>query len=495
MSMKISSLVTPGLTAAVVCTAFYAVNAYALPSLRDNDDAAPVRETRTVIVPAVDFTSAAESTVNGVVSVKSYVTSQVQQRQQMVDPLLEFFFGPQMPRQAEPQQQPKERQAGLGSGVILSSDGYIVTNNHVIDGAARLEITLNDNRTFDARVVGTDPATDIALVKIEATDLHVIPMGDSDSLRVGEWVLAVGNPFGFTSSVTAGIVSAKARNISSMSQGQSNGGIEAFIQTDAAVNPGNSGGALVTLDGRLVGINTAIYSQTGNYAGASFAVPTSIVKKVVRDIEEYGAVQRAVMGVRFGQLTPELIKEKGITGTNTGIYVGAVEPNSAASEAGIVEGDIIVAIDNKPTDNTAQMQEVMARYRPGDTITVSIIRGKRHIDLKLTLRNKRGDMAVTHAGDVSSLGANLQPLTDKELKSMGRTSGVKVSKIEAGRFKDAGIKEGFVIFDINNAEVRNADDVKRIYDSIMASDEYDHVMFITGMYPGQRKRYYAVDLD
>ncbi|MDE6450593.1 MAG: trypsin-like peptidase domain-containing protein, partial [Muribaculaceae bacterium] len=249
-----------------------------------------------VSVPAVDFTNAAESTVNGVVSVKSYNTVNNNTRQRIPqgfdDPFLEFFFGPQYRRQqpqAEPQQ-PSERQSGLGSGVILSDDGYIVTNNHVIDGASRLEITLNDNRTFDATVVGTDPATDIALVKIEADNLHVIPMGDSDDLRMGEWVLAVGNPFGLTSTVTAGIVSAKARNISNLTQGQGSRGIESFIQTDAAVNPGNSGGALVNLDGQLVGINTAIFSQTGNYSGASFAIPTSIVQKVVNDIKEFGTV-------------------------------------------------------------------------------------------------------------------------------------------------------------------------------------------------------------
>ncbi|MDE6402947.1 MAG: trypsin-like peptidase domain-containing protein, partial [Muribaculaceae bacterium] len=300
---------------------------------------------------AVDFTYAAESTVNGVVSIKSYTNQSSRQQQEMSDPLFEFFFGPQARRQ-QPREEPRERQTGLGSGVILSADGYIATNNHVVDGAQRLEVTLNDNRTFDATVVGTDPSTDIALIKIDADDLHVIPMGDSDNLRIGEWVLAVGNPFGLTSTVTAGIVSAKARNISNLTPGQGRRGIESYIQTDAAINPGNSGGALVNLDGQLVGINTAIFSQTGNYSGSSFAVPTSIVKKVVKDIKEFGTVQRAFLGVEFRELTPTIAREKNITATNAGLGVVNVQPNSAASEAGITPDYVIVAIDDAVTSNT-----------------------------------------------------------------------------------------------------------------------------------------------
>lgn len=454
-----------------------------------------------VSVPAVDFTNAAESTVNGVVSVKSYNTVNNNTRQRIPqgfdDPFLEFFFGPQYRRQqpqAEPQQ-PSERQSGLGSGVILSDDGYIVTNNHVIDGASRLEITLNDNRTFDATVVGTDPATDIALVKIEADNLHVIPMGDSDDLRMGEWVLAVGNPFGLTSTVTAGIVSAKARNISNLTQGQGSRGIESFIQTDAAVNPGNSGGALVNLDGQLVGINTAIFSQTGNYSGASFAIPTSIVQKVVNDIKEFGTVQRAFLGISFREITPEFAKEKKLKDVNAGIFVGTVDPEGAAAEAGIKADDIIKAIDNAPTNNSAQLQEAMARHRPGEKINITVLRDGKEIVVPVTLRNSRGDTGITIQGDVSSLGVVIKSLSADELKKLNRRSGVKVEKVNNGKFKNAGIRDGFIIFDINNINVNSADDVKKVYDSIVASDEYDHVMFITGKYPGQRKQYYAVDLD
>lgn len=458
----------------------------------------PAAMARPVNTPAVDFTAAAESTVNGVVSVKSYNVANSQQNVQpnMSDPFFEFFFGPQYRRQQprEPQQ-PQERQSGLGSGVILSADGYIATNNHVIDGADRLEITLNDNRTFDATVVGTDPATDIALIKIEATGLHVIPMGDSDDLRVGEWVLAVGNPFGLTSTVTAGIVSAKARNISSLTQGPGSRGVESYIQTDAAINPGNSGGALVNLDGQLVGINTAIFSQTGNYSGSSFAIPTAIVKKVINDIREFGTVQRAVLGIGFKELTPAIAKEKNITATNAGIIVGSVSKNSAAEQGGIKVDDVIVAIDNGVVTNSAQLQEAMARHRPGERITITVVRDNKRLQLPVTLQNSRGDTGITVVGDVSSLGCVIKPLSADELKELNRRSGVKVEKVNNGKFKDAGIRDGFIIFDINNINVNSADDVKRVYDSIVQSDEYDHVMFITGKYPGGRKQYYAVDLD
>lgn len=447
----------------------------------------------------VDFTRAAEATVNGVVSVKSYSTPRQSGRQGYAspfsDPFFEYFFGtPQSGnRQTEPQQ-PREQQSGLGSGVIIDTDGFIVTNNHVIDGASRLEITLNDNRTFDATVVGADPVTDLALLKIEDADnLHVIPLGDSESLKVGEWVLAVGNPFGFTSSVTTGIVSAKARNISQVS-GSNKQGIEAYIQTDAAVNPGNSGGALVNLDGQLVGINTAIYSQTGNYSGSSFAIPVSIVSKVIDDLKLYGSVQRAVLGIRYAEVTPKLAKEKDVN-VNAGLYVAEVVTGSAASQAGIEVGDVILSIDNHPTVTTGQLQEIMARHAPGETVDVTLIRGNDKISIPVTLRNAKGDTAITRQGDVASLGANFQSLSSDELKKFGIKSGLKVAKVDDGKFKAAGIKAGFIIIDINNSYVTTAADVDSLYRSITSSDEYDHVMFVTGIYPGSSRRvYYAVDL-
>jgi Do/DeqQ family serine protease len=456
-----------------------------------------------------DFTSAAESTVNGVVSVKSYATPRSQYSNYssnvpddfFSDPFFEFFFGPQNRQKQQPQQQeqPKEqepKQMGLGSGVIISKDGYIVTNNHVIDGAERLEVTLNDNRNFVATVIGADPTTDLALIKIDAPDLHVIPMGDSEALKVGEWVLAVGNPFGFTSTVTSGIVSAKARNISAMTQTQSSGGIESYIQTDAAVNRGNSGGALVNLKGELVGINTAIYSQTGSYAGCSFAIPTSIVKKVVKDLKEYGTVQRAYLGIRFTELTPEFIKEKGIKGVNTGAYIASVEDRSAAKEAGLQEGDIITAINGNAITNGAQLQEQITKYRPGNNISITYIRDSKTRTANVTLRNNQGNTGITRKGSVAELGCEFAVPSEETLKKLNISYGVEVTEVNAGKFKEAGIQKGFVILDINNSRVKAAEDIEKIYNSIVKSADYDHVMFITGIYPSSgRKTYYAVSLS
>jgi Do/DeqQ family serine protease len=447
-------------------------------------------------VTPTDFTYAAEQTINGVVSIKSYATPRTSRysNDAFSDPFFDFFFGnPYRRRQQEPQQQPEQQQLGLGSGVIISADGYIVTNNHVIDGAERLEITLNDNRTFEAVIIGTDATTDLALIKIDAEKLPVIPIGNSDALKVGEWVLAVGNPFGFTSTVTAGIVSAKARNISSITNGRAMG-IESFIQTDAAVNPGNSGGALVNTSGELVGINTAIYSQTGNYAGYSFAIPTTIVTKIVTDLKQYGTVQRAILGIGFNELTPKLAKEKNITAVNAGLYVGRVEERSAAMEAGIAEGDVIVAINGVETLNSGQLQEQMSKYRPGDKITVSYIRDNKKHTVDVTLRNNQGDTKVTKAKDMMDLGCAFKTVPAETLRQLQIRNGVQVSGLKDGKFKDAGIKEGFIILDINNTRVNSQSDVEKIYDAIVKSDEYDKVMFITGVYPTGKKVYYAVDL-
>ena len=457
------------------------------------------------VTPPTDFTTAAESTVNGVVSIKSYATPRNAGGNYgsggnggyYMDPF-EFFFGsPQGGgrRQQSRQQQPQQEQPrGLGSGVILSSDGYIVTNNHVIDGAERLEVTLNDNSIYNAKVVGTDPATDVALLKIEATGLPVIPVGDSDALRVGEWVLAVGNPFGFTSTVTTGIVSAKARSVGAAARGKAMG-IESYIQTDAAVNPGNSGGALVNINGELVGINTAIYSETGNYIGYSFAIPTSMVTKIVTDIKQFGSVQRAVLGVMFTELTPQIAKEKGITATNDGIFVQEVNDRSAALEAGIEKGDVIVSINGAPTHNTAQLQGEISKYRPGDKISIGYIRDNKTRSTSVTLRNSQGGTQVTKASDFAALGCAFKELTTEQRREFRLSGGVQVKGLTNGIFKDAGIREGFIILDINNMRIRSQEDVEEVYKAIMNSNDSDKVMFITGIYPTGRKVYYAVDLD
>ncbi len=452
-----------------------------------------------------DFIRAAESTVNGVVSVKSFATPQMQQGYSsmdpfMGDPLFEYFFGsprrqqPQQPRQQQPAEQ---RQVGLGSGVIITDDGYIVTNNHVIDGAERLEVTLNDNRNFTATVVGTDPVTDLALIKIEAPDLHVIPMGDSDDLRLGEWVLAVGNPFGFTSTVTSGIVSAKARNISTTTQTPGNGGIEAYIQTDAAVNRGNSGGALVDLRGRLVGINTAIYSQTGTYAGCSFAIPTSIVQKVVSDLRQFGTVQRAFLGISFVELSPELISQKDIKGTTQGVYVAEVQDRSAARRADLRTGDVIVAINGIPVTGTARLQEIMARLSPGDDIVIDFFRDGKPQQAQVTLRNRDGNTDVTRPETAMGvLGAMFRSADEDVLRRLEISRGVEVTLTpDEGLFSRAGIGNGFIITAINGQRVATADDIEKIFTTVRALPAGEEkVMFISGVYPTGKQAYYAIDL-
>lgn len=445
---------------------------------------------------ALDFTKAAESTINSVVSIKLFVTPRQQQYYGNDFDPFEFFFGPgfggqrrqQQQQQQQQQQEPQER--GQGSGVIISEDGYIVTNNHVIDGAEKLEVTLNDNRKFNARVVGTDPKTDIALLKISATKLTPIIFGNSDNVKVGEWVLAVGNPFGLNSSVTAGIVSAKARGINKGNKL----GIESFIQHDAAVNPGNSGGALVNVEGELIGINTMIYSQTGNYAGHSFAIPSSVVKKIITDIKQYGSVQRAVLGIQFSELDAEKAKENSISATTEGVYINKVNDRSAAKEAGLREGDVIVGLNGATIKNGAQMLEEMSKLRPGDKATIKFYRDNKLKTADVVFKNDQGTTRITKSSDFTSLGCAFVPLTAEEKEELGISNGVKVTGIKDGKFKDAGIANGFIITDINNIRVNNQDEVEDIYNAIMRDNESDKAMFITGITTTGKKVYRAVDL-
>ena len=414
-----------------------------------------------------DFVRTAEQTVNGVVSVKSYATPQVRQQgydNYSNDPLLEFFFGQPRQRQSprRQQEQPRQQQLGLGSGVIISDDGYIVTNNHVIADAERLEVTLNDNRNFPATVVGTDPTTDLALIKIDAPQLHVIPMGNSEDLRVGEWVLAVGNPFGFTSTVTSGIVSAKARNPK----------------------------------GELVGINTAIYSSTGTYAGCSFAIPTSIVQKVIGDIKSYGTVQRAYLGIRFIELSPELINEKKLNGPTSGIYVAEIEERSAAMAAGLAEGDIITAINGKPTRTTAEMQEVITHFSPGDEVNIEYYRDGKAYSVETTLRNNRGGVALTKTNDSGNLGAKMASIDEETARRLQIRGGVALSDLDSdGLLASAGIREGFIILGVNGQRVSKPDQINSMARTIAQSQGGDKVLFISGIYPTGKAAYYAVALE
>lgn len=430
-----------------------------------------------------DFTVAAELTVNAVVHVKT--KSPAPQMAYSRDPFFEYFFGqPQMRGQ-------EQMRESSGSGVIISNDGYIVTNNHVVAGSKQIEVVLNDKRTFEAEVVGSDPNTDIALLKIDAKDLPVVVFGNSDDLKIGEWVLAVGNPFNLTSTVTAGIVSAKARDINIINAEMK---IEAFIQTDAAVNPGNSGGALVNTRGELVGINTAIASQTGTYAGYSFAVPSSIVQKVVGDIRKFGVVQRAVLGVQIGNIDEKLKKEKNLE-TLEGAYIAGVVENSAAATAGIEVGDVIVKVGNVTVKSASELQEQIGRYTPGDKVKIQILRGKSNKTLDVVLKNRQGDTTVLSSESaIEWLGAAFKPI-DKDLKEkLGVDYGVEVQAVLKGKFKDNGVKEGYVILKINNNPVSSEKDIRSAIDKAMNNNDKNKVLFVVGVYPNGKVTYYAIDM-
>lgn len=454
-----------------------------------------------VTTPAfeTDFTQAAEKTVNAVVCIKSYTTRQQNPYGQGgYDPfgMFDFFFGtPQQPRQQAPQQQRKKNepvQSGLGSGVIISEDGYIVTNNHVVDGADKLEVLFNDNSSYDARIIGTDEASDLALIKVDAQNLTPITFGDSETVKIGEWVLAVGNPFGFNSTVTAGIVSAKARSLGQNHKG--NLSIESFIQTDAALNPGNSGGALVNLKGELIGINSAIYSNTGSYSGFSFAIPTTIVKKVMADIRQYGTVQRAVLGASVRELDSKIAKEKDITAVKSGLLIASVNDMSTAKELGLQEDDVITAINGVNVANHAQLVEQLNKFRPGDKVTVTYYRNNKKIEKTATLRNQTGSTSITKKGDFNELGCAFMKLTAETKTRLGISNGVQVKGLKAGAIRDAGVKEGFIITAVNDVPVNSSEDVEQVYNSVMKdSDEYK-ALILYGVYPTGKKYTYAVNL-
>ena len=404
-----------------------------------------------------NFVKASETTVNSVV----HVTTKVVTTQFQRDPFFEFFYGPGAGgREFERHGQ------GSGSGVIVTSDGYIVTNNHVIEDASEIEVTLNDNRKYAAKLIGADPSTDIAVLKIEESQLIPVPIGNSDALQIGEWVLAVGNPFNLTSTVTAGIVSAKARNInllSDRSRGKINS-IESFIQTDAAVNPGNSGGALVNTNGELVGINTAIASQTGSYTGYSFAVPVNLVQKVMSDLIDYGIVQRGFLGVQISNITQELMEDKKLPNLS-GVFVGGTVDGGSAEKAGIKEGDVILKIGSKVVNSVASLQEEVGKRRPGDQLSVTIRKqnGKENV-IMIKLRNEDGQTKLVSKAEVSkntALGASFERLTSKEKKELNISNGVKIKFLNAGKLKSLGLKEGMIITKVNNESIETVEQLTK----------------------------------
>lgn len=425
-----------------------------------------------------DFTAAAEKTVNAVVHVKT--TYDQANRQPSV---YDFFFG-------DPNSNPygqRPPQMASGSGVIISSDGYIVTNNHVVENADNIEIVLNDNRTYNAKLIGRDPATDIALVKIEEKDLPTIIYGNSDALKVGEWVLAVGNPFNLTSTVTAGIVSAKERNINLLRQKQQYA-IESFIQTDAAVNPGNSGGALVNINGELIGINTAIASQTGSYTGYSFAVPVTIVKKVVADLMEYGTVQRALLGINIQDVDAKLAEELNLDKPE-GVYVVNVNKGSAAEDAGIKVKDVIVQINEAKIEKVSELQEHISRFSPGDKITVWVKRENKLKKFLVELKNSLGTTEVVNKNIIDVLGASFSEISDEQKEKLKIKGGVAVTDIKAGKLMRAGVKPNFVITHINRKEVGSIKEIESIL------KETHGGVYIQGVYPDGNIAYYAFGLE
>lgn len=444
----------------------------------------------------VDLTYAAEKALPAVVHIKYVQNSKTKTVEVQSDPFGDFFsdpfgfFGnPNGGTQRRQVQTPKRE--ATGSGVIISNDGYIVTNNHVVEGADELTVTLNDNREYSARIIGTDKTTDLALIKVSAKDLPTLPIGDSNNLKVGEWVLAVGNPFNLNSTVTAGIVSAKARSLGA-------NGVESFIQTDAAINAGNSGGALVNTKGELVGINAMLYSQTGSYSGYGFAIPTNIMNKVVDDLKKYGTVQRAILDIKGSDVHNyiDAQKDKGEKvdlGTNDGIYIAEVTEGGAGEAAGLQKGDVIVSIDNKKVTKMSELQEYLNGKRPGDKVSITYLRNKKSITKSTTLKNAQGNTNVVKPADIDVLGGNFREITSEQKQNLNISYGLEVLKVNNGALKEAGINRGFIIQKINDEPIKTLDELQSIVKK--ASTSKEPVLFIQGIYSTGKKAYFAVPLS
>ncbi|MCI6860777.1 MAG: trypsin-like peptidase domain-containing protein [Prevotella sp.] len=443
----------------------------------------------------IDLTVAAEKALPCVVHIKYLQNSKVREVEVQSDPFGDMFdpFGFFGQRQQTPQkrkvQTPKKE--ATGSGVLISSDGYIVTNNHVVEGADELTVTLNDNREFSARIIGTDKNTDLALIKVNATGLPAIKVISSDDIKVGEWVLAIGHPLNLRATVTAGIVSAKARSLGA-------NGVEAFIQTDAAINQGNSGGALVNANGELIGINAMLTSPTGSNIGYGFAIPTTIMNKVVADLKEYGTVQRGLIGIQ-GQDARSYIdaqKEQGKEidlGTNEGIYVAKVVEDGAAADAGIEEGDVITAVDGQKVTKMAELQEILATKRPGDKVTLSYLHKKSKKTTSVVLKNEQGNTKVVKDADLDILGAVIREVNESEKADLDIKYGLKVTKVNSGKFRERGIPVGFVIQTVNEETMKTLSDLNEVVKA--ANKSKDPVLYIKGLYPSGKKEYFSVPLE
>ena len=449
-------------------------------------------------VQPVDLTKAAESSVHAVVHIRATELSKTRTIQTQPD-FFDWFFGDGRGQQRQIQTQPR---VGFGSGVIISKDGYIVTNNHVVEGADEITVKLNDERELKGRVIGTDPDTDLALLKIEGDDFPTIPVGDSDALKVGEWVLAVGNPFNLNSTVTAGIVSAKARSIGTTAANGQAASIQSFIQTDAAINSGNSGGALVNAAGELVGINAMLYSPTGAYSGYGFAIPTNLMTKVVSDLKVYGTVQRALLGIKGGDFTTDLQMDDEVVkemekrmedlGVKDGILVAQVI--EGGSSAGILkENDVITKMDGKKLHKFTDLQEALSKHRPGDKVQLTIVRDKKEKEVTITLKNAQGNTKVVKNAGMEILGAAFKPVDADLRRQLNLGYGLEVTGVSDGKMADAGIRKGFIILKANGQPMKTVEDLENVLKT--ATQTPEQVLFITGMFPSGKRASYAVDLS
>ncbi len=427
----------------------------------------PIQAVSFPMAQEADFITAAEKSINAVVHIKTEIRVKTSSYENFFNPFRDYFGNPNR----------SNIYTAFGSGVIISSDGYIVTNNHVVEGADKISVTFNNKEELEAKIIGRDPGTDLALIKVEASDLVFLTYGNSDAVRIGEWVLAVGNPFNLTSTVTAGIVSAKARNINILGAQSS---IESFIQTDAVVNRGNSGGALVNIEGELVGINAAIASHTGVYEGYSFAIPVNIVKKVVGDLKRYGEIQRAYIGVQIRDIDAEFAQEIGLDKVS-GVYIASIVENGGADQAGIQEADVIVSIDQSPINSLSELMGTIAQYSPGAQVSVRILRDNKPMVFDVTLQNQNGTTAIVKTQDAfynELLGASLQKIDKKELQDLNIQHGLRITKVEDGILRRGGINPGFIITEINDYDVHSKTSLQ---DALKQSRR--HTIRLKGVFP------------
>ena len=498
---KIANFLTPALSVAAIV---FSVAAFSTTcaATHANSNAAP--ETAAVAsMPSaqpVDLTYAADKALPSVVHIKYVQNSKIQTVEVQRDPFEDFFsdpfggfFGRGQRGQGgtRKQQVQTPKRTATGSGVIISADGYIVTNNHVVDGADELTVTLTDNQEYSARIIGADKTTDLALIKIDGKQLPAIKIADSDNVKVGEWVLAIGNPLGLNNTVTAGIISAKARTLGA-------NGVESFIQTDAAINAGNSGGALVNANGELVGINAMLYSQTGSYSGYGFAIPTAMMNKVVDDLKQYGTVQRAMIGIsgRDVKTQVDIEKEEGKEadyGTMEGIYVAEVVENSAAEEAGIEKGDVITEVDGQKVQKFGDLSGIIAQKRPGDKVSLTYLHNKKKHTKDVTLRNEQGNTKVVKNADMDVLGADFREITKAQKEQLEISYGLEVMKVNSGKMKEAGVPKGFIIQRVNDEPMKTMEDLQNAVKE--ASTSKEPVLYIKGIYPTGKPGYFAVALQ